>query len=105
MSHPVSQGRGPVRHLVGPPPVAFADLGCRSLDGLTRVAAARATSGHAERGRQRGDADGLEQGRETVLVASGEPFGEHLAVQERKSTRLNSSHVIISYAVFCLTKT
>src|SRR5699024_3570737 len=27
-----------------------------------------------------------------------------LAVQDRKSTRLNSSHVSISYAVFCLKK-
>src|SRR5438874_3973431 len=27
-----------------------------------------------------------------------------LAVQDRKSTRLNSSHVEISYAVFCLKK-
>src|SRR5699024_11294195 len=28
----------------------------------------------------------------------------HLAVEDRKSTRLNSSHVSISYAVFCLKK-
>src|SRR5438067_6715222 len=28
----------------------------------------------------------------------------HLAEQDRKSTRLNSSHVSISYAVFCLKK-
>src|SRR3989454_6399870 len=27
-----------------------------------------------------------------------------LADQDRKSTRLNSSHLVISYAVFCLTK-
>src|SRR5258708_11352443 len=27
-----------------------------------------------------------------------------LAIQDRKSTRLNSSHQIISYAVFCLKK-
>src|SRR5690625_6348220 len=27
-----------------------------------------------------------------------------LLLQDRKSTRLNSSHVAISYAVFCLTK-
>src|SRR5258708_19862810 len=27
-----------------------------------------------------------------------------LAIEDRKSTRLNSSHQIISYAVFCLTK-
>src|SRR5258708_26749711 len=28
----------------------------------------------------------------------------HSAMQDRKSTRLNSSHQIISYAVFCLKK-
>src|SRR5690349_23715059 len=30
--------------------------------------------------------------------------GGELAAQDRKSTRLNSSHVEISYAVFCLKK-
>src|SRR5439155_10707388 len=30
--------------------------------------------------------------------------GELLASRDRKSTRLNSSHVAISYAVFCLKK-
>src|SRR5258708_11739004 len=30
--------------------------------------------------------------------------GGHRAEQDRKSTRLNSSHQIISYAVFCLKK-
>src|SRR5437868_12875699 len=30
--------------------------------------------------------------------------GQILAEQDRKSTRLNSSHVSISYAVFCLKK-
>src|SRR2546426_4048778 len=29
---------------------------------------------------------------------------EHLAELDRKSTRLNSSHLVISYAVFCLKK-
>src|SRR5256885_2703818 len=29
---------------------------------------------------------------------------EHIAVRDRKSTRLNSSHLVISYAVFCLKK-
>src|SRR5690625_2414447 len=32
------------------------------------------------------------------------PFETHDAVRDRKSTRLNSSHVAISYAVFCLKK-
>src|SRR5699024_11605052 len=33
----------------------------------------------------------------------GQKHGRHLD-QDRKSTRLNSSHVSISYAVFCLKK-
>src|ERR1039458_10701282 len=32
------------------------------------------------------------------------PFGDYVAVRDRKSTRLNSSHLGISYAVFCLKK-
>src|SRR5438067_7311697 len=31
-------------------------------------------------------------------------IGRHVALGDRKSTRLNSSHVSISYAVFCLKK-
>src|SRR5437667_2058460 len=31
-------------------------------------------------------------------------FGVRTEVQDRKSTRLNSSHITISYAVFCLKK-
>src|SRR5690625_5504067 len=31
-------------------------------------------------------------------------IGERVQTQDRKSTRLNSSHVAISYAVFCLKK-
>src|SRR5690625_75583 len=38
-------------------------------------------------------------------VGQGEaPLKETLAASDRKSTRLNSSHVAISYAVFCLKK-
>src|SRR5690606_8353520 len=38
--------------------------------------------------------------RETVLYPGAVPAVE--ALRDRKSTRLNSSHVKISYAVFCL---
>src|SRR5256885_3410240 len=31
-------------------------------------------------------------------------YGSYLASRDRKSTRLNSSHLVISYAVFCLKK-
>src|SRR5438874_9109455 len=44
--------------------------------------------------------------RRPVKVAVAEVFFPHDAVPagDRKSTRLNSSHVEISYAVFCLKK-
>src|SRR5256885_6273013 len=43
------------------------------------------------------------------LIRSGRPQGSNritpkLTMKDRKSTRLNSSHLVISYAVFCLKK-
>src|SRR5690625_4527626 len=46
-----------------------------------------------------GDADVL---LHVVDVSHPDPKGQISAVRDRKSTRLNSSHVGISYAVFCL---
>src|SRR5262245_66010136 len=37
-------------------------------------------------------------------LASDRARGRHLGCVDRKSTRLNSSHLGISYAVFCLKK-
>src|SRR5256885_6488754 len=39
----------------------------------------------------------------TASIAGGTVVGRD-AVRDRKSTRLNSSHLVISYAVFCLKK-
>src|SRR5438067_9898742 len=39
-----------------------------------------------------------------ILAQNFSPDLGHTAVIDRKSTRLNSSHVSISYAVFCLKK-
>src|SRR5699024_12694552 len=39
-----------------------------------------------------------------VQVRMAEKIGIAIAAGDRKSTRLNSSHVSISYAVFCLKK-
>src|SRR5690625_5427415 len=39
-----------------------------------------------------------------ILKQGGNAIDASIAVQDRKSTRLNSSHVAISYAVFCLNK-
>src|SRR5690625_6461120 len=38
------------------------------------------------------------------LLRRFEPEYDDTGVEDRKSTRLNSSHVAISYAVFCLKK-
>src|SRR5690625_5509816 len=62
-----------------------------------------------------GDAGEVVTGRQMPTGAGGPPgsfraFGaasgliDHHVDQDRKSTRLNSSHVAISYAVFCLQK-
>src|SRR3712207_9019290 len=38
------------------------------------------------------------------LIEIGAKAGENMNPEDRKSTRLNSSHANISYAVFCLKK-
>src|SRR5256885_10513548 len=59
------------------------------------------------------DAAGVGVGRAARIVrrahvrgAGGDvsALGRRLRVRDRKSTRLNSSHLVISYAVFCLKK-
>src|SRR5256885_11409361 len=42
--------------------------------------------------------------RESVLAHLDTDLRRRLHLQDRKSTRLNSSHLVISYAVFCLKK-
>src|SRR6476646_11547889 len=42
--------------------------------------------------------------RPSCAVPRPGPEGRHLTQADRKSTRLNSSHTVISYAVFCLKK-
>src|SRR5947207_8919227 len=38
-----------------------------------------------------------------IVAADGKEVGDEV-LEDRKSTRLNSSHTVISYAVFCLKK-
>src|SRR5207249_6191498 len=45
--------------------------------------------------------DGVEGTRRRIDVAGRFASGFGIATEDRKSTRLNSSHVSISYAVFC----
>src|SRR5690348_17605839 len=60
---------------------------------------------------KRGRVDALEEvrgGNPSLTVATADDHGrfqrQHAGWQDRKSTRLNSSHPSISYAVFCLKK-
>src|SRR5690349_22877959 len=55
--------------------------------------------GHQCRGRAAGLGEARAGGPDHRVRAGGHP-----AAVDRKSTRLNSSHVEISYAVFCLKK-
>src|SRR5438067_2769390 len=63
---------------------------------ISRAAAPRAASEVSSASRRR-------SGSGAVGPGGGVPFRSSLRV-DRKSTRLNSSHVSISYAVFCLKK-
>src|SRR3989442_11691780 len=54
---------------------------------------------HVARGRP-----GPAGGKRTKLVEDPHVVADHRDGGDRKSTRLNSSHVRISYAVFCLKK-
>src|SRR5690606_41320824 len=69
------------------------------------IAASRAASPGGDQADQDGEhrADGEQQGRGAEQAAQQGPH-RHGARSDRKSTRLNSSHVKISYAVFCLKK-
>src|SRR5690625_6458762 len=49
-----------------------------------------------------GSTDGLRRGLD--VNNTGEAIQVPVGTEDRKSTRLNSSHVAISYAVFCLKK-
>src|SRR2546430_9141746 len=48
--------------------------------------------------------DGIYVEHETIVRAAGGARSEVARIGDRKSTRLNSSHSQISYAVFCLKK-
>src|SRR2546426_2083585 len=54
--------------------------------------------------RGRGDGERVGPGRDRRRRPGRGPRGPHPSARDRKSTRLNSSHLVISYAVFCLKK-
>src|SRR5690349_23625134 len=81
--------RRPPRSTLFPYTTLFRSLGNLDVEGgmPSRSSIGQCTVGPARSGRGQGIQDGNESG-----------------LGDRKSTRLNSSHVEISYAVFCLKK-
>src|SRR3712207_7045964 len=91
--------RRPPRSTLFPYTTLFRSPLARAEAGLDRGAGAGARQAQPRQGRRRpvlGDA--LAAVRRHLLRRAG------LARLDRKSTRLNSSHANISYAVFCLKK-
>src|SRR3712207_8366157 len=73
----------------------------RSLPGLAHVAGSRTAEIGVLAGRRAGDVGVMGVRSAPVAVVAGLRVGGEA---DRKSTRLNSSHANISYAVFCLKK-
>src|SRR5207302_3096260 len=60
-----------------------------------------------ELGRITGQRPAMRRSRKSIAafrLRQGMPIAATVTLRDRKSTRLNSSHVKISYAVFCLKK-
>src|SRR5256885_6183282 len=69
-------------------------------DGIRGRRAAHPEAGEARDGRRQGGA-----ARPAAEVVGARVASAHSGLaRDRKSTRLNSSHLVISYAVFCLKK-
>src|SRR5256885_4259288 len=64
----------------------------------------RTLHGAAGEGVEIGDVPLVAVEEVAVGACEDEWIARRAAVQDRKSTRLNSSHLVISYAVFCLKK-
>src|SRR5207244_12221032 len=83
-----------------PAPAHLPSFPTRRSSDLRRARGAgarRSSARHARRQRRVGD-------RPRVVARHGAARGARYGGVDRKSTRLNSSHQIISYAVFCLKK-
>src|SRR3712207_7598583 len=95
--------RRPPRSTLFPYTTLFRSL--LAVDHDRAAAAVGADLGHVRERDQQRPVDAYEPGRPPLLFQRGERGAdERVAVGDRKSTRLNSSHANISYAVFCLKK-
>src|SRR5256886_14019726 len=98
-------GRAPEDHFLHEPAALDEEPVCAE-EALVGRGRPGEIAGHESRERIRSVlglvAERLEEREEELLSGVGAPIGE--PGRDRKSTRLNSSHSQISYAVFCLKK-
>src|SRR5690349_23279798 len=98
--------RPPPRPTLFPYTTLFRSAPARHL--AARTLGARAPRGQPPRDRRRRRVEQPRGGRRggggVVVAGTGRERRGAAAPRDRKSTRLNSSHVEISYAVFCLKK-
>src|SRR3712207_7335753 len=93
--------RRPPRSTLFPNPTLFRSM----AGGLGPEAACFASIDVADRGHTRNGRHALPQAGVVPITAGSFRRGKQdVGFQDRKSTRLNSSHANISYAVFCLKK-
>src|SRR3712207_7763073 len=92
--------RGPPRPALFPYATLFRSRALRVQRAAGGAGAAAAHAAGVPRNRSVGVAERIRAGA-AELGVSARPHGVD---RDRKSTRLNSSHANISYAVFCLTK-
>src|SRR5258708_17264278 len=71
---------------------------------LFRSAEARPRSARPAQARRRAENGAAHQGHDDGVVGALRGLARSADPRDRKSTRLNYSHQIISYAVFCLKK-
>src|SRR3712207_7767362 len=83
---------------------ATSEIYTLSLHDALPISAAGAGAARGDRSRQPRHSAGRTAIFRALVRVSGPPGGDTDAAADRKSTRLNSSHANISYAVFCLKK-
>src|SRR3712207_8672203 len=95
--------RRPPRSTLFPYTTLFRSTTTQYLSGRT-VSAGRVRDRGGGSGRHDLPAERQQRDRHELEVGQAERDPDHGQAQDRKSTRLNSSHANISYAVFCLKK-
>src|SRR5256885_7603421 len=89
--------RRPPRSTLFPYTTLFRSIQNCEVSGFLSGAGGRVVGVETSRGRIRAERIGIAAAGHSSVLAK-------LAGLDRKSTRLNSSHLVISYAVFCLKK-